>query len=57
MCLEILPLAVELLEQVVDSVEIGAQAGIEMPQVALAYLRFQLVENTVQQVMGLLLIH
>jgi hypothetical protein len=38
---------VEFAEQAVDRVEVGTQAGVEVPQIAFANLRLQLVENLV----------
>ena len=46
---EIIALAVELPEQRMDGVKIGAQAGVEIAQVALAEFRLEPVENAVQQ--------
>ena len=47
--LEIVALAVQVIEQHVDRVEIGAEPGIEMAQVLSTYLRPELVQNFVQQ--------
>ena len=55
--LEIFTLAIQQMEQGMNRVEIRAQPGIEMTQVALANLRLEPIENPVQQRMGNLFVH